>query len=55
VKVTDAAGATATSLTIRVAKEDDGGGGGGGDCPLGDPQLCDILCQIQPDLPWCAK
>lgn len=56
VTVTDAAGATNTSLRIRVAEggSDGGGGGGGGseECPL-DPALCDMLCQIQPSLPWC--
>lgn len=25
----------------------------GGDCPLGDPQICDMACQLQPTLPWC--
>lgn len=32
-----------------------GGGGGGGDCPLGDQQLCDVICQQQPTLPFCHK
>ncbi len=30
-----------------------GGGGGGGDCPLGDQSVCDELCKIMPDLPFC--
>ncbi len=32
---------------------DGGGGGGDGSCPIGDPALCQIICQIQPDLPFC--
>jgi thermitase len=39
---------------------DDGGGGfpgvpGDGSCPLGDDQLCQIMCQISPQLPWCSQ
>jgi thermitase len=51
ISVTDSAGATAQSLVIRVAE----GGGGGGDeeCPLGDPTMCQLLCMIDPTLPWC--
>ncbi len=26
----------------------------GGSCPLGDQQMCDIVCQIQPTLPFCT-
>jgi thermitase len=51
-KVTDAKGQTASSLTIRVAEKQSGGGGGGMQCPF-DPQMCQIVCQIQPQLPWC--
>lgn len=29
-----------------------GGGGGAGQCPL-DPQTCQAICQMQPDLPFC--
>ena len=39
-----------------LAPRNDGGGGGPtppGECPLGDPQLCEIICGIQPDLPFC--
>lgn len=60
VTVTDSKGATSTSLNINVGAKsgggnppDDGGGGGdGGQCPF-DPQICQIICQIQPDLPFC--
>jgi thermitase len=57
VKVTDSSGATAQSLAIRVAVANNGGGGGGGgaECPLGDPMICELVCQIMPTLPWCAK
>jgi Peptidase family M48 len=24
-----------------------------GECPFGDPVICDMMCQFQPDLPWC--
>lgn len=58
VTVTDASGATSTSLGIRVANIPGGGGpgnppGGGGDCPLGDQMMCDIICGIAPELPFC--
>ncbi len=59
VTVKDASGATSTSYKIYVGASapppDDGGGGGGGggECPIGDPALCQIICQIQPDLPFC--
>lgn len=35
--------------------DNDGGGDGGGNgqCPLDNPQLCDLLCQMNPSLPWC--
>lgn len=61
ISVTDASGKTASSLNIYVStKPSNGGGGGGGDmpgapgeCPFQDPQMCDMLCQIMPDAPWC--
>jgi thermitase len=60
VTVRDANGSMSNSLGVRVIKKGSGGGGGGnpppgggGDCPLGDQALCDILCQIQPTLPFC--
>ena len=52
VTVTDASGQSATSYKIYV-RGAGGGGGGGGDCPIGDPQLCQIICELQPDLPFC--
>lgn len=65
IKVTDANGKVAQSLDMNVGKKsstnppDNGGGGGGGggdgECPLGDPALCQIICGIAPDLPWCTK
>lgn len=34
-----------------------GGGGGGnpGDCPLGNPQMCEMICQLDPSQPFCKK
>ncbi len=40
---------------FAAVTSDEPGGGGGGECPLGDPALCDLLCQLDPTLPWCSK
>ncbi|MCB0392094.1 MAG: S8 family serine peptidase [Bdellovibrionales bacterium] len=57
VSVTDASGQSAMSHKIYVRGANSGGGGGGGggggECPIGDPQLCQIICELQPDLPFC--
>ncbi|AFY02295.1 S8 family peptidase [Bdellovibrio bacteriovorus] len=67
ITVTDADGKTASTLNMHVgassgggnnpAPPDDGGGlpdpGQPGECPLGDPAICQIICQIKPDLPFC--
>lgn len=64
VTVTDANGKTATSYKLYVGKASTSPGNPGdpgqdpgnpGDCPLGDPQICEIVCQIQPDMPFCSK
>lgn len=68
VTVKDADGQTATTYKIYIGKPsggggDDGGGGwpgnpgdpGDGSCPIGDQSLCDIICQIKPDMPFCQK
>lgn len=58
VSITDAQGKQATSLAILIGgKKDDGGGGGGGDgsCPFPNPQMCQIICGIMPDLPFCQQ
>lgn len=57
VTVTDSRGQTATSYKIHVGQPSGGGGGGGGgggmeQCPF-DPQTCQMLCQIMPNLPYC--
>lgn len=56
----DASGATSTSLGIRVVTagvpdpgNPDPGNPGNGSCPIGDQSLCDIICGISPDLPFC--
>jgi thermitase len=58
VTVSDADNHTNQSLRIRVVVPGSGGGGGGGggeECPFGDPQICEMICSIQPDMPWCGK
>jgi thermitase len=57
VTVTDAAGQTASSYKIYVGKpaSQPGQPGEPGECPLGDPAICEIICQIQPDLPFCSR
>ncbi len=54
----DSSGATATTLDINVGAVSStpgnpGDPGAPGECPLGDPQICEIACQVIPDLPWC--
>jgi thermitase len=60
VTVKDATGATATSYKIYVADPqqqppptDPSQPTQPGQCPLGDPQICQIICQMKPDLPFC--
>lgn len=65
ITVTDADGKTASTLDINVGKKasqnpgnpDPGNPGnpGDGSCPIGDQSMCDIICQIKPDLPFCQK
>ena len=50
ITITDANGDSAQSSKIYVGKTT--GGGGGGQCPFGP--LCDVMCQIDPTLPWCS-
>jgi len=51
VSVTDSQGNKNESLKIRVAVPQTGGGEQ--ECPLGDPALCQMMCVISPELPWC--
>lgn len=59
VTVKDARGIAATSYKLYVGKAPSSNPGNppdegaGSECPLGDPMLCQIMCQIVPDLPWC--
>lgn len=68
VSVTDSAGVTANSYKIYVGSSSGGNPPGQpgqpgepgqpgqpGECPLGDPQMCEILCQINPSLPFCNQ
>jgi thermitase len=56
VSITDGAGRTAQSHKIIVGASgggsDPGDPGDPGSCPL-EPAMCEIACQIMPDLPWC--
>lgn len=55
VEVTDASGKTASTLAMFVGRAPSSNPpGGGGECPLGDPALCDLLCLINPSLPFCG-
>lgn len=63
ITVKDAAGNTSQSLKIYVgakATQPDPGQPGQPDpglptdCPLGDETLCQIICGVVPDLPWCS-
>lgn len=60
VRGTDAAGTVVSSLDINVGATQssnpgnpDPGNPGAGECPLQDPALCQIMCQILPQAPWC--
>lgn len=44
-----------TPPTPGQPPQDPGQPGEPGECPLGDPMLCQIICQIQPDLPFCQS
>ncbi|MFN7825424.1 MAG: S8 family serine peptidase [Pseudobdellovibrionaceae bacterium] len=64
ITVTDSRGVSAQSYKIYVGKPagnnpgnpgDPGDPGNPGDCPLGDEMLCQIICGVIPDLPWCQK
>lgn len=64
ISVVDAKGRSASSLEIFVGKSSGGSNppdpgqpdpGQPGQCPIGEQQYCDILCQIYPDLPFCTK
>lgn len=67
ISITDAAGKTASSYKIYVGQPqsnpgnpgnpgDPGNPGGDpGQCPIGDASMCEIICQIMPDAPFCTK
>jgi thermitase len=66
ITVKDADGKTATSLDINVGGKSGGGGDtpdqpdnpgmpGGDQCPIQDPQVCEILCKFKPELHFCKK
>ena len=55
IKATDAAGNSVSSLDINVGatQSSNPGNPGDGECPLGDPMMCQIMCGIMPELPFC--
>lgn len=57
VKATDAKGTAIQSLDINVgtvaSSPGEPGNPGDGSCPVGDPQICQIICQIMPSAPFC--
>ncbi len=59
ITVSDANGKTASSHEIFVGdatpSQPPGGGGGpgNGQCPIQDPKLCDVICKLMPNAPWC--
>lgn len=71
IKATDSTGATVQSLEFNVGQgqsaptnppdnpgtPDPGNPGapGDGSCPIGDAQMCQIICQIMPSAPWCQQ
>jgi len=68
IKATDASGETAQTLDINVGSgssstppsdpsnpSDPTQPPSDGSCPLGDANLCQIMCQISPTLPWCNQ
>jgi thermitase len=56
ISVTDANGVQASSTKIFVGSTaTPPPPGDGGECPLGDPAICEAICQIMPDAPWCKQ
>ena len=63
----DSSGGIVTSLDYNVGLTSNGGGGEPGQpgqpgqppgmdkCPIDNPQLCDLICKMQPTLPFCKK
>lgn len=50
ITVVDSKGTSLTSLDYNVGKAK----GSTGDCIFGDPAMCDMICGIMPDLPFCS-
>jgi thermitase len=53
VEATDANGVKALSRTLFIGAAPSAPPGG--ECPLGNPILCQLMCVISPDLPWCNQ
>ncbi len=54
VSATDANGVTVSSLDYNVGATSSGGPAPGA-CPIGDAAMCESICAIMPDLPFCSK
>jgi len=52
ISVKDATDTTITSLDYVVANASTSAPS---ECPLGDPAICQLLCGIMPELPFCTK
>ena len=50
VTIKDSAGRTSSSKHFFVGRSD---APSGGKCPFQQPQLCQVMCRINPQLPWC--
>ncbi len=62
VKAVDAKGTAVQSLDINIGAVASAPGNpgqpgtpGDGSCPIGDPQICQIICQIMPTAPFCKQ
>jgi len=54
VNVTDSRGMTVQSLDVHI-KDGSSTPPPAEECPLGDPMMCQLMCLIDPTLPWCSK
>lgn len=53
INVVDADGKTASSREIFVGKSSTPPPDKGGQCPIDNPEICELMCKIMPNAPWC--
>jgi len=53
IKATDSLGKIASSGEIFVGKNNTPAPGG--ECPIGNPELCELICKLMPNAPWCKQ